>query len=123
VTLCESEIASQEKNENGIVIPVVVIAGFIGLVFGVWVWRKSRKLRKNEEHSSQELEVTVQVPENVKHVHDIEVGAPIGSGHFGDVLMGTWQGTTTVALKKPKTTEGFQEVHKESALLGYFPWE
>ena len=46
----------------------------------------------------------------------------MGGGQFGDVYRGIWQKSTVVALKKPKSQEGLEEVENESAVLRYFSY-
>jgi predicted Ser/Thr protein kinase len=41
----------------------------------------------------------------------------LGSGQFGEVFRGVWNGSTEVALKKPRTDEDFQELEKEATIL------
>ncbi|MEM3062175.1 MAG: protein kinase [Nitrososphaerota archaeon] len=50
-------------------------------------------------------------------IQNIEIGNRLGGGNFGDVFKGTWNGTTTVALKKLKSSEHLEEFAKEADVL------
>jgi serine/threonine protein kinase len=43
----------------------------------------------------------------------------LGSGNFGEVYRGKWQGTTEVALKKLKIKEQMEKFIKEVSVLQY----
>jgi predicted Ser/Thr protein kinase len=93
--------------------------------------------REEEKYSQPEYNNISDTPKLISNVDekifitDVTVGKQLGEGCFGavfkgekflggkifDQLLGTWQGTTTVALKKPKDDEDIASFMAEANIL------
>ena len=53
----------------------------------------------------------------MKKISDIEILKKIGTGNFGEVYKGVWQGTTPVALERLRESNLIQEFLAEATIL------
>lgn len=112
---------NRQKGENttGIILGVVfgnliLIALLFGLFF--YYYKKKHKKQKEENHKIElsptpDSETLKPIPSN-----QIEINQLIGSGNFGMVFRGTWNGTD-VALKRLNDPSHFKEFLDEAKIL------
>lgn len=91
----------------GIALAVIFVAGIAGAAIGFYLRRRTRQ---------QVVKADIELLETMK-VDNIEVGERLGAGSNGEVFLGTWNGTTPVALKQLKSQEDLKTFAAEATLL------
>jgi len=89
--------------------------GGLVILMGIILFIVRRRKGKKEEGELGNIEMGGL--RDVQPMKDVKIAEKLGAGNFGEVYKGTWQGTTTIALKKSKTEESFREAVKEAKML------
>jgi serine/threonine protein kinase len=98
-------------NNKNIYIIAGVVSGTIVLMATIIIyviWRRRKGLHRYVKLADASSWTTIE---------DIEIHEQLGGGNYGDVYRGTWNGTTTVALKKLKDKSMFVSFASEASML------
>jgi len=96
---------------------LLILAAILIAVF----LKKRRDNRYEDQYEKQSEHYTISVSlnnmESTSLIKNVQINEKLGSGNFGEVYKGTWNGTTPVALKKLKSKEQIQEFAQEAKVL------
>lgn len=91
----------------GAVSSTIFLAAIIVISFLTW-----QRQKKRHEGYAPLVDVS-----SWTMIEDIEIHEWLGGGNFGNVYHGTWNGTTTVALKKLKNKSMLEAFTREATML------
>jgi hypothetical protein len=115
-----NEQPSESTDNVVIIIPsvagVVVIVLVISVVLFVWL-RKRKQRSEDDEDAPQEMHTKSTELDPDVYLQDVVIKGKLGSGNFGEVYKGLWQGTTEVALKSLSGSDNPEVFMHEAKIL------